>query len=313
MNEQTGFDFGDEVAHRFEASAPGTWLHPQFTTAQYDAIFSKAAQVLPGVVGLTRELFERGLAAARAEHAEMVECSGADDQPYQLWRAECGATGQEFDQFIAHCRAMSGTGLADLESKVRDRRHGLRAALYVRDLGTLVAWRSSAGFCGIDFRPWRDAFLFDSFQDHMALIEASYSAWAPGYCADKLAFADQGVATVPTVVIQGREYIITSVSGNGRYQEGQAWTFCALADWRGPTYNYRSHCHAYDNGSVERGDHRGLIVRVRGELCVIDGAATIVDTQADTSPVVVDDGHGLVDADEGEDQADEETEVLGAH
>jgi hypothetical protein len=289
MNDQFGFDFGNDASERFSAQEPGTWLDPEFTTAQYTAIFAKAREVVQGIAGPARSLFWRGLEAALAEQAEMLKRCELDDEPYHLCRTRCDPSDDEFDAFVEHCQQMIGAALPGIAYKVRKvPRDGLTAAMYVRDLGTLIAWRWSADNRSIDFRPWRDSFFVDSYRDGMPAIKAPYSTWGGAYCADKLAYSNDGVASVPTFVLNGREYINDGGFGSGNYRECEGWTFCALVDWQGPTYNYRSQCHAWDDGSLERGDRRGLIVRVRGQLCVLDGAATIYDNEASEAVFVSD-------------------------
>lgn len=278
MSNQLGFDFGDS-APQLVAQTVGTWSDPEFTTSQYNAMFTKAQDRLQSIAGPARRLFAQGLENARVEHAKMTAHHGNDDQPYRLWRTRCHVTDQEFSCFVDHCRLMIGIDLPGMEFKVRNRLAGLTAAMHVSGLGTLIAWRWSADNYAIDFRPWRDTFFLDSYRDHIPLIEAPYSLWAIAYCADKLAESDQGVANVPTFMLNGREYINDGVSGSATHRECEGWTFCALADWNGPTYNYRSQCRAWDTGTLERGDRRGLIVHVRGQKCVLDSAATIYDTQ----------------------------------
>jgi hypothetical protein len=63
----------------------------------------------------------------------------------------------------------------------------------------------------------------------------------------------------------------------GSRHECTAWTYCARADWRGPTYSYSTVCRAWDEGRKERGDESGLIVKIKGQLCVLQSVATIYD------------------------------------
>jgi hypothetical protein len=92
-----------------------------------------------------------------------------------------------------------------------------------------------------------------------------------------MAYSQNGVADVPTFTLRGREYVNDGMLHFGAYQECHAWTFRPVRDWTGPTYNYQSQCRAWDEGRTERGDRRGLVVRVRGKLCVLDGAARVFE------------------------------------
>ncbi len=58
------------------------------------------------------------------------------------------------------------------------------------------------------------------------------------------------------------------------------WSVCLLADWTGPTYNYETQNKAVNDGRIQRSDRRGLIVRVRGQLCVLEAAACFYDDVA---------------------------------
>ena len=111
-------------------------------------------------------------------------------------------------------------------------------------------------------------------------MEVPYTVWGRAYCADKLAMAGKKVASVPTFIVNGREYVNDGTTSRGSYCECEGWTFCAPEDWAGPTYNYESQCKAWDEGRAERGDRRGLIIRVRGRLCVLDGVAEFYDNNA---------------------------------
>jgi hypothetical protein len=280
MSEQFGFDFGD-AAKAFALHEPGTWLDPEYTVEQYRAMFASGAAAVTRIAGPARPLFVRGLALAGDELEKMVERCGDDNEPRHLWRVTCDPTDDEFDGFVAHCRAMVGAAFDGIEYKVRDEDGCVTtAAMYVRNVGTLIAWRWSETNRAIDFQPWRDTFFLESYRDGIQAIEAPYATWGRAYCADKLANSNDGIASVPTFVVNGRKYINDGGFSRGPYRECEGWSFTAFADWKGPTFSYRSQCRAWDNGSLERGDRRGLVVRVRGQLCVLDGAVKVYDTQA---------------------------------
>ena len=155
---------------------------------------------------------------------------------------------------------------------------------------------------GVDFHPWRDAFFLDSFRDDLPAIYAARSTWAAAYCADKLAYSDSNIASVPTFSLNGREYINDGGYGRGNYYECEGWTFRPLADWCGPTFSYRTQCKAWDEGRLERGDRRGLVVSVRGQHCVLDGVARVYDDKAT--------GDAIYTADEEDAIVDEDFEAL---
>lgn len=151
--------------------------------------------------------------------------------------------------------------------------------MYVEGMGTLSYRRWSATNFGVDFDTFRDSVFLDSYQDRQPVIYAPEHVWAKAYCADKLAMSGAGVASVPTFTLNGREYVNTGSSGTRDYHECHAWTIRPLAQWDGPTYSYQTHCQAWDEGRIERGDQHGLVVSVRGKKCVLDGPAVVYDDQ----------------------------------
>ncbi|WP_321959579.1 hypothetical protein [Burkholderia cenocepacia] len=313
MSEQFGFDFGDATARAFALDEQSTWLDPKHTVEQYRAMFAKGTDTIQGITDPARPLFVRGLILASDELEKMVERCGEDDEPRALWRVTCEPTNDEFDAFVAHCRAMASSTFDGIEYKVRDNDGCVAtAAMYVRDVGTLIAWRWSETNRAIDFQPWRDSFFLESYRDRIQAIEAPYSTWGRAYCADKLANSNDGIASVPTFVVNGREYINDGGFSRGPYRECEGWSFTAFADWQGATFSYRSQCRAWDNGSLERGDRRGLVVRVRGQLCVLDGAVKIYDTQATDATWQADESDDAMTDDEvdsNDEDALEEEEV----
>ncbi|KND54484.1 hypothetical protein BPUN_4473 [Candidatus Paraburkholderia kirkii] len=265
-------------------------------------MFAKGTDAIQRITGSARSLFVRGRALAGDELEKMVERCGDDNEPRHLWRVTCKPTDDEFDVFVALCRTTVSSVFDGIEYKVRDEdRSVATAAMYVRDVGTLIASRWSETNRAIDFQPWRDSFFLESYRDGIQAIEAPYSTWGRAYCADKLANSNDEIASVPTFVVNGREYINDGGFSRGSYRECEGWSFTAFADWQGATFSYRSQVRAWDNGSLERGDRRGLVVRVRGQLCVLDSAVKVYDTQATDAVWQAD------DADDAE--TDDETDI----
>lgn len=283
MNGQCGFDFGGEtVADDFSEHPAGAWNGLKFTTAQHVALLNCADAAARGIVGPGRALFCQGIKASQEQHADMLSRRSFDDAAvYSLWRPSFEPTREALEAFIAHCLIHAGATYSGIEYKTRNECKMLTAAMFVPGVGALVVrqW-GDVDVLGIDYHPWRDAFFMDSYRDSLPSIFAPHAVWAGSYCADKLAYANNGVASVPTFAVNGREYINDGSTGKGRYQECEGWTFRPKDDWRGPTYNYQTQCKVWDEGRTERGDRRGLVVRVRGQLCVVDGVAKIYDDNA---------------------------------
>ncbi|TVT60060.1 MAG: hypothetical protein FHK80_03470 [Azoarcus sp. PHD] len=281
MSDQFGFDFGDHSAPAFTEQTAGAWNAPDFTTAQYVALFAKADAAVRGIVGPGRVLLAQGLEAAKAQHAAMLAHRARDaGDAYRLWRSNFQPAPAELEAFIAHCFAHAGTNYHGIEYKIRRQARMTTVAMFARDVGTVIVHQWAGTGTGVDYYPWRDTFFLDSYRDDLPAIFAPYASWAVAYCADKIAASNDGIASVPTFVLNGREYINDGGCGKGSYQECEGWTFRPLSDWRGPTYSYRTQCQAWDDGRTERGDRRGLVVSVRGQRCVLDGVALVYDDNA---------------------------------
>jgi len=294
MSDQLSFDFSD-LACAFKEHAAGTWNHPSFSTAQYVDRFALAEAALLGIEGPGRTMLAKGLAAAKAQHVEMLDRCDRGDGSYQLWRSNFEPTADELAAFVAHCdsnaeaAALTGARFAGSEYKTRREQRGYRiAAMFARDVGTVIVRHWPTGGASADFHLFRDPFFLDSYRDGMPALYAPCAIWARSYCADKLAESGDGVASVRTFGINGREYINTGGMGAGAYRECSAFAFRPVADWTGPTYSYKTQGAATDAGRIERGDRRGLVVRVRGQLCVLDSAALVYDDQVTTTYVAGD-------------------------
>lgn len=281
MTTQFGFDFGGDTTPTFAEAPYGTWNTPRFTVTEYRALFARAVAELERIAGPSRALFREGIEAASAELTKMIGRHPRDDgHPFSLWRPDFQPDLAQRLDFIAHCSNMIGSSFPGIEYKMRSTARGLTAAMYVEYVGTLIAYQWTSDEIGIAYHPWRDHFFLESYRDAIERMEVPYTVWGRAYCADKLAMAGKKVASVPAFAVNGREYINDGTTSRGSYCECEGWTFCRPEDWSGPTYNYETQCKAWDDGRIERGDRRGLIISVRGRLCVIDGVAEFYDNNA---------------------------------
>ena len=96
-------------------------------------------------------------------------------------------------------------------------------------------------------------------------------------CAQSLSDSGAGVAKVHVFIHEGRQYVNTGGLYSRDFRSCDAWSVCAVEDWRGPTYNDESQSLAWEEGRTQRSDRRGLVVIVRGQLAVLDGLATFYD------------------------------------
>ena len=284
MSNQFDFDFGDNTTVVFIEHPAGTWNDHALTTEQYHNLFAKADAALHRISTPLRAMFEAGINVAKAQHVAMLARISYDDcEAYRLWRTNFELPQEDLAAFISDCFANAGKSTDGIERKTRRKMGTSIAAMFVPDLGTLIVYQWESGHPSIDYRPWRTEFFLESYHDDMQTICAPCASWAGAYCADKIANSNDGIASVPTFILNGREYINGGGMSVRTYHDCRGWTFRPLADWAGPTYSYRRQCRAWDDGRLERGDRRGLVVRVRGQLCVLDSAVIVYDDNVTNS------------------------------
>lgn len=285
MSNQFGFDFGDELAAAPAVLPAGSWLSPKFTTQDYEALLTKAETEVQRIAGAGRCLFRQGIEAAKTGYGKLLARIGQTTNcAHSLGCTDMEPPESELTAFVAHCFAMAGASCPGFEYKTRRQAHMLTVAMYAEGVGTVIVREWQNKNIGVDYHPWRDSFFLPSFRDDLQAVYAPRSLWAATYCADKIAYSDNKPASVPTFALNNREYINDGQTGHGNYYEAEGWSICALADWRGPTYSYRTQGQAWNEGTLERGDRRGLVVSVRGQLCVIDGVILVYDDKA-TEPL----------------------------
>ncbi len=285
---QLGFDFPDDISPMYREQETGTWTTPRFTTEQYRDIFALTTEKMSRLWGVERKKFELGMKAAQEAHADMLTCS-ARSEPYALMRSPIHPDAETLVAFVKGCTNMID---GDWDSpghdyKRRLSRHMVEIGLHHLDMGCVVVRQWDDGIIGVDYRPTRDGFFRDSYRDAMRMIRVSDDLFAGHGCVQALCEAGKGVAAVRTFCHEGREYLNTGGMYSANYRSCDAWSFCALADWRGPTYNYRTQCQAWDDGRTERGDRRGLVVTVRGQPAVLDGMVTFFDDTPGKSIVLL--------------------------
>lgn len=280
MIDQLGFDFGDSRP-AFQEWPEGTWNTQLYTYAQYVSMFAQAERSLDQISGPGATLYRAGLDAAKAAFSAKRGYDPECAEAYALHAGTYRVDDAEVAAFFAHCEAQSGTSAHGAEYKWRCDKNGYRVAgMYVEGAGSIVARHWPKAGASVSFRLYRDTFFLDSFRDEQRAVYANEAIWRRSYCADKIAMSGEDVASVPTFSLEGREYINDGGTGFATelyYQECEAWSFVQRSEWSGPTYSYREQCKAWDAGRTERGDRRGLVVRVRGQLCVLDGAITVYD------------------------------------
>lgn len=305
MNNQFGFDFGDNHTSTLHVNPIGTWTSPRFTIQNYRDIFAKANNRLLSVAGAAQPFFRLGLESAVAQLEEMMNRRDIDDdEKFTLWRMKIEVDDHQLTSFIDHCKNMTESPFAETKYKIRHHSTMTTFGMFIEDIGSIIVRIWNQNNIGVDFYPWRDSFFLDSYKDTIKRHSLSYSIFGVAYCADKIAYSNNGVASVPTFSFEGRQYINDGGYSHGKYNECKGWLFCPLEDWRGDTFSYQTQCAAWDEGRIERGDRRGLVVRVRGQLCVINDVTTFYDENAGTIEYHDDD----VSVDEAENDLDNEEE-----
>lgn len=280
---QMGFDFASNASQSF-AMERGAWLDPQWDAQQWVRAMDAATRRLPTIDEQFRALYQSGLDTAKVELAELIE-DGADIS-WRLSSIKLATEGETLEAFVRACDRLMKDPVRGIEVKVRGEVRVKTAAVYIEDVGTIIAYEwSQVGTGHIAYYPWKAPFFLTGFRDDMPIVKAPYATWKGAYCADKLAMSGKGVASVSTFKLAGREYIQTGGMCYRGLEQATAWRVCPIGDWNGETHSYQSICKAYDDGVRERGDERGLVVKVRGQLCVLEAAITVYDDQPSTETI----------------------------
>lgn len=272
MNEQAGFDFGQTGPTSTFAQPAGTWLVAEFTAEEHAARLQEAEACAAGLVPVLGSLYQRGIQSARAELARMTRHRDAGDV-FGLHAISLTATRQELDELQRQDLAAVG-----IECKTRPGTDADQMqAYYAQRVGTLDMRSHVDGSRSIGFAHYRSADMLPSFRDCRPVYELPEAVWRPAYACQAIAEAGEGIASVKTFRHAGREW----VNDGGMYFSGfaacEGWAIARRAYWDGETYSYREQVDAWDAGTLERGDRRGLVVKVRGVECVLTSAARFTD------------------------------------
>lgn len=275
---QFGFDFA-QPAPAHALGEAGEWLPPVFRAAEIAQLLTAAQLAAQSLQGDLKALLVQAVGRAAATFVTQQTRTGAgDDELMALWRVSWAPSEDEAQAIRA------AIDRAPVGCEVKRRSTTLRQSwvLFVPAVGTVSLSTWGEQNRAIDYVPWRDrAELAPSYTDGAAVYECPASAWRPAYSAQVIAEAREDVASVPVFVFGGRSYVIKgSVSSPAHgLEEASAFALVPLSEWPGVRLTYRSLVSAYDEGRLERGDARGLVVRVRGELCVLASFAVFRDSQ----------------------------------
>jgi hypothetical protein len=273
--EQFGFDFCTEAPQAVSAPV-AAWLEPDFTKAEWLARIERAEKDARRVVGHARPLFAQNIEAARVYFTARDD----DGETFSFRGRGIDVTDEQRQAFFAYVVTFTASSFPGIEYKYRDEGWIKTAAMHVEGVGTLIAREWTADNGNLYYVPWRDTFFNDSFRDDSRRVFVHAAVWVKAYAAQKIAEAGKKVPSVPTFMLNGREYVQTGNTSARGVREATVWSLMPVGDWKGETLTYSSMCRAWDNGTAERGDQRGLLVQVRGQLCVLAEGMRVYDDSA---------------------------------
>jgi hypothetical protein len=265
----------------FGDSAPGMWTEPTWPLAGYEVALSQAKAIVAHLPVAARSLFRSAVDATHNRIANLKP--RASD--YHLVGHMVNVDHESTVAFRDYCYLMTGECGQDTQFKVRTEYRAWSAGMYIRGAGSLVVRCFGDTNCRVEYFPWEDNFFLQSYRDTRRSAQLSQTVWGNAYCADKLADSGAGVASVKPFMFDDRTWIITSIcSGGSEPAMGEAWSLRPITEWPGVTYSYATQGASVEKGLIERGDHRGLVVRARGALHVIDGAMTVFEKAKPVAP-----------------------------
>lgn len=262
----------------FQEHPRGTWENECEDTGAFIVALHKAVRTLESTPVPFQDLYIRAIQEALAQHRKMLKELGSNKYNTHRWRKSgFQVSAKELRKFGNYCSIAAAKETAPIQFKVRrggsyymaDGRDQVRVGMFVPGVGSIEAYSHTKSDLRIEYFPYLTTFFLDSYVDMVTYEYAPESLWDKTYCADKLAMSDTKIATVKTFKFKGKEYINTGGCGSRDFTQCNGWEIRELEKWNGPTYNYRSHIQAYDDGRVERGDHRGLVVHVKRKPYVL--------------------------------------------
>lgn len=274
MNQLQMGLFFDESSVEMAVSESASWTLPSFSFVEYQHLVlqsrANVSRVPPGLLSFF-------LLGVEASEQSLAQGSLAEDRPSQ-WRAVAHFN----DSTWLELNAVANLGfISGAESKVRTAPRSKVIGVYVEGVGSLIVhgWLST-GDCRYwaEFLPWRSSFFRPSFRDAVPVISEAYTRWENVVSCMQFSSAGDKVPSVPTVKVKGREYVVTSAVYSRQYREGEAWAFVRLCDWAGPSFTYDQNIKEMEAGRKERGDQRGILAKVRGEICVLSELVILADS-----------------------------------
>ena len=279
MMDQLTFGFMSDCKPSYREWPAGHWLSPCFTAQEYEARLERAGEHLPSVMGPARDIYRQGLAAARenldrlAPGNEALKGGAIEWPPVTL-----SVESMQRAAFVDHCIFMvdGGWDSPGLEFKVRYAPHFTRVGMYCCETGSMVVTTWQDGRIGVDYSVGRDPFFLPGFRERQRVIYAPHFEHLILDGDGERAGLRDVMTDVPFFSVDGRDYVIADFVNPHDCKLVQAWSFCPVEEWQGPRYSYSDQTKAWHTGRTERGDRRGLVVRVRGQTVVLDAAVLMV-------------------------------------
>ena len=285
MTEQLGFGFLPDSKPTYRELPASGWFSPRFTVNEYEARLERARKYLPSVMWPAREIYRQGLETARESFDRALDNGQARDAAVREWPSlTLQVESTQRTEFVDHCISMvdGEWDSPGLEFKVSAHKHLTRVGMYCCDTGSVVVTTWADGLVGVDFAIGRDPFFLPSFREGQRVIHAPHFEQETYDCSGEFVGLRDGVTDVPVVTIEERDYVADGGRAHHDCKRIQAWSFCSPEEWGGPTYSEAGQSKARDEGRTERGDRRGLVVRVRGQAVVLDTPVTM-DGARDTA------------------------------
>ena len=278
MVQEDLFGTACDVGGGQQPQAAGRWLHKQMTLNELRPALRAALAGLPGVPELARGAFAHGIAACQAELARQID--GGTPPAMRLFSG-CRVHDLDWNdagiiELMERCEV---GGMPGAETRFRSHSFVTTWAVHVLGVGTLElrCWPASGGMSAT-YAPHRTTALFPSYRD-CRRVALPYAVWRHGVSVQAMAEASDGIASVRTFAHCGRDYTISGVLYGGQ-MEADAWAIVPRQLWSGPVYTRNELHAAYDAGDIERGDHRGHLVKVRGQVCVLEAMSLFHDAGA---------------------------------
>lgn len=222
-------------------------------------------------------LYDQGIAIAEAALAERNGHSRVlSDDPIYWSIVDLKLTAVDAEHMI---RLFDGARNDGLEFKCRRTWDRVKAGIYMDPVGTLLLMQSTGGSAWMLYYPERDSFFMASYHDTAAHYEVSAQLWEHCNLGSKIALTDKP-PSVKTFDFEGQRYTIVGSGGRagmGRL-DGKGWKVIPKQQWQGQVFSYWQLCGMWEDGSLERGDQRGHLVSVRGQLHVMSEMATFSDS-----------------------------------